>query len=91
MTELDDMQYDDSPEVEPTFALTSVQKVHGLLRQVGDVEVSGMDAIMLGAFTSFLPMLLARIPDDPVELDGLIDRARGFLAGLQSDPGAVVS
>lgn len=83
------MELENPDVVEPTFALTSVQKVHQLLGQVGQVKVSGTDAMLLSAFTMALPMLQGRIPSDPVELDGLLDRACAFLGSLRSDPGAI--
>lgn len=77
---------------ELAVAQTSLAKVHALVARVGEIEVTGgVNAMLLGAFTMALPQLLSQLPEDPRELDELIDRGREFLATLQSDPGAVIA
>lgn len=56
---------------------------------------SGMDAIMMAGVAQLAPWLgaqvLERLPEDPAELDELLDRLADGIAGLVSDPPADVN
>lgn len=70
-------------------ALTSVQKVHALAGQLGGLELDGPMAALSPVLTIAAPQLLGMLPEDPVELDGLLERLGGLILELRSDPGTV--
>jgi hypothetical protein len=63
-----------------------------LARQVPELQAhaSGMDAIMLAGMAQAAPMvatmLAERLPEDPAEVDSLLERFAEQLLALKSDP-----
>lgn len=65
----------------------SIQKVGALIQRLGTVTPrTATEAALLSFAPMALPALQQMLPQDPDELDALIDRASEFVRELKSDP-----
>jgi hypothetical protein len=69
------------------MTVNSIEKLQALAGQLQDAPpAEGTDAILQMTFVSALPMLWPMVPEDPAQLDELLERAAEFVTSLRSDP-----
>jgi hypothetical protein len=82
-----------------TVTLTSPAKARYAIAQVLEnlprlqADVGGMEGVMLATMAGFAPQLagiaLERVPEDPAELDAMLDKLAAWVLSMKSDPAAV--